>query len=77
MPSTDRISSIEKLGQYERAIEDYDETLRLRRERPNYVWAYDFVLGRTRDGRPVRLLTVIDEYTMECLAIRADRHIRP
>ena len=40
------------------------------------MWAYDFVLVRTHDGRGVRLLTVIDEYTRECLAIRADRHIR-
>jgi transposase InsO family protein len=40
------------------------------------VWAYDFVVVRTRDGRAVRPLTVIDEYTRECLAIRADRHIR-
>ena len=50
--------------------------IRLRPERPNHVWAYDFVLVRTQDGRAVRLLTVIDEYTRECLAIRADRHIR-
>ena len=50
--------------------------IRLRPERPNHVWAYDFVLVRTRDGRALRLLTVIDEYTRECLAIRADRHIR-
>ena len=51
-------------------------TIRLRLERRNHVWAYDFVLVRTRDGRPVRLLTVIDEYTRECLAIRAGRSIR-
>ena len=50
--------------------------IRLRPERPKHVWAYDFVLVRTHDGRAVRLLTVIDEYTRECLAIRADRHIR-
>jgi len=50
--------------------------VRLRPERPNHVWAYDFVLVRTQDGRAVRLLTVIDEYTRECLSIRADRHIR-
>ena len=31
---------------------------------------------RTHDGRAVRLLAVIDEYTRECLAIRADRHIK-
>ena len=50
--------------------------IRLRPERPDHVWAYDFVLERTRDGRAVRLLTVIDEYTRECLAIRAERRIR-
>ena len=39
--------------------------VRLRPERENHVWAYDFVQLRTRDGRPVRLLTVIEEYTRE------------
>ena len=33
------------------------------------MWAYDFVACRTEDGRAVRMLTVIDEYTRECLAI--------
>ena len=51
-------------------------TIRLRPERRNHVWAYDFVHIRTRDGRPVRLLAVINEYTRECLAIRAGRSIR-
>ena len=50
--------------------------IRLRPERPDHVWAYDFVSERTRDGRAVRLLTVIDEYTRECLAIRTERRIR-
>ena len=50
--------------------------IRLRPERANHVWAYDFVLTRTHDGKPVRMLAVIDEYTRECLAIRAGRHIR-
>ena len=40
------------------------------------MWAYDFVQIRTRNGRPVRLLTVIDEYTREWLSIRAGRRIR-
>ena len=31
------------------------------------MWAYDFVAICTRDGRHVRLLTVVDEYTSECL----------
>ena len=39
----------------------------------NHVWAYDFIATRTHDGRTVRMLAVIDEYTRECLAIRAAR----
>ena len=50
--------------------------MRLRPEWPGHVWAYDFVQIRTHDGRVVRLLTVMDEYSRECLAIRADRRIR-
>ena len=50
--------------------------VRLRPEGRNHVWAYDFVQIRTRDGRAVQLLTIIDEYTRECLAIRAGRSIR-
>jgi putative transposase len=49
---------------------------RLRAERPGHVWSYDFVMDRTHDGRSFRMLTVIDEYTRECLAIEVDRHIR-
>jgi hypothetical protein len=33
------------------------------------VWSYDFVADRTSDGRPIRMLTVVDEFTRECLAI--------
>ena len=50
--------------------------VRLRPEWSNHVWAYDFVHLRLHNGRGVRLLTVMDEYTRECLAIRAARHIR-
>jgi transposase InsO family protein len=39
----------------------------------NHVWSYDFVEERTSDGRKMRLLNIIDEYTRECLAIRIDR----
>ena len=49
--------------------------LRLRPERPNHVWSYDFVLDRTHDGRAYRILNVIDEYTRECLAVRVARHL--
>jgi putative transposase len=47
--------------------------IRLRPERRNHVWAYDFVSKQTHDGRKLRILTVIDEYTRECLAIRVAR----
>jgi transposase InsO family protein len=47
--------------------------VRLRRQHRNHVWAYDFVQDRTRDGKRLRMLTVIDEYTRECFAIRVAR----
>jgi len=50
--------------------------LRLRPQHRNHVWAYDFVATRTHDGRPLRLLTVVDEYTRECLAIEVARSLR-
>jgi len=49
--------------------------VRLRPERPNHVWAYDFLMDRTYEGRAFRMLTVIDEYTRECLAIVVGRRI--
>ncbi len=48
---------------------------RVRPEHRNHVWAYDFVSKTTHDGRKLRLLTVIDEYTRECLAIHVARGI--
>ena len=42
--------------------------IRPRPERVGHVWAYDFVACRTHEGRPIRLLTVIDEWSRECLA---------
>jgi putative transposase len=50
--------------------------VRLRPQHANHVWAYDFVSDRTHDGRTFRMLTVIDEYTRECLAIVVDRRLR-
>ena len=49
--------------------------IRLRPERRNHVWSYDFVEAQTQDGRKVRLMTLIDEFTRECLAIRVARRI--
>ena len=39
----------------------------------DHVWSYDFLTDRTEDGRHLRLLAVIDEFTRECLAIEVDR----
>ena len=50
--------------------------IRLRPEHRNHVWSYDFVEDRTHDGRKVRMLNVIDEFTHECLAIRVDRKLK-
>lgn len=50
--------------------------VRLRAAYRNHVWSYDFVLDRTMDGRTFRMLTVIDEYTRECLAIKVDRRLK-
>jgi transposase InsO family protein len=43
--------------------------IRLRPTQRNHVWSYDFVADRTADGRPIRMLTIVDEFTRECLAI--------
>ena len=50
--------------------------VRLRPEQRDHLWAYDFVQIRTSNGRALRLLNIIDEYTRECLAIRAQRSSR-
>ena len=49
--------------------------MRLRPERANHVWSYDFVSAMTHDGRTLRMLVLIDEYTRECLAIRVARRL--
>jgi putative transposase len=49
--------------------------LRLRPERANHVWSFDFVEGRTHDGRSLRIMTLIDEHTRECLALKVARRI--
>ena len=50
--------------------------IRLRPQYRNHVWSYDFVEDRTHDGRKVRMLNVIDEFTHECLAIRVARKLK-
>lgn len=50
--------------------------IRLRPSEPNHVWSYDFVADRLVNGQPIRMLTVIDEYTRKCLAIRVGRSLK-
>ena len=50
--------------------------LRRRPEHRHHVWAYDFVADRTHDGRPLKILTVVDEYSRECLALVVARRLR-
>ena len=50
--------------------------IRLRPLYRHHVWAYDFVADRTHDGRPLKMLTVLDEYSRECLAIVVARRLR-
>jgi len=49
--------------------------VRLRPQYKDHVWSYDFVMARTSDGRSFRILTIIDEYSRECLALLVSRRI--
>lgn len=50
--------------------------VRLRPCWQNHVWSYDFVSERLADGSKIRMLTVLDEYTRECLTIRVARQLK-
>ena len=41
----------------------------------NYVWSYDFVMDLTEDGRRLKLMPIVDEYSRECLTIEVERSI--
>jgi transposase InsO family protein len=49
--------------------------IRLRPEYKDHVWSYDFVIDRTANGRALKILTIIDEYTRECLGLLVKRRI--
>ena len=50
--------------------------IRKRPEYRNHVWAYDFVQDRTHNGKVIKMLTVIDECSRECLAIRVGCNLK-
>jgi putative transposase len=43
--------------------------------RPNQCWSADFVSDKLADGRTYRILTVVDQFTRECIALEADRSL--
>ena len=49
--------------------------VRLRPLHRNHVWSFDFVQGQTHDGRSLRILTLIDEHSRACLALKVARRI--
>jgi len=50
--------------------------IRLRPEHRDHVWSYDRAMIRTSDGRPLRILAIIDEFSRECLSLHVARSIR-
>ena len=42
----------------------------------NQVWTWDFIFDRTDKGSPLKMLTMLDEYSRRCLAIRVERQIQ-
>lgn len=49
--------------------------IRRKAERMNHVWSMDFIFDRTTNGRPIKILSIIDEYTRECIALDVSRRI--
>jgi transposase InsO family protein len=49
--------------------------LRRRAEHKDHVWCWDFVFDRTTAGSPLKWLSIVDEYTRECLTLKVDRSI--
>jgi putative transposase len=53
-----------------------ESCIRLRPNHRNHVWSHDFVMDRTQDGKPIKILTLIDEHSSYCLVLVVDRRIR-
>ena len=50
--------------------------IRLRAAHKNHVWSYDFVSEQTHDGRKIRMLNIVDEFTREALAMVPQRSFK-
>jgi len=49
--------------------------LRMSAEYKNHVWSYDFTMDATEDGRRLKMMPVVDEFTRECHMIEVERSI--
>ena len=58
----------QKHSKKKRLFDNDGNVVRFRAEHPNHVWSYDFIEDRLTNGKKVRWLNIIDEYTRECLA---------
>jgi putative transposase len=65
----------QKQPKHKRLWLNENSCIRLRPERRDHVWSYDFVKSRTENGKPFRILTIIDEFTRECPAMLVARSI--
>lgn len=65
-----------KKGKRKRLGDSENGCLRRKAEHINHVWSYDFVSDQTADGRRLKLLVVLDEYTRESLTIEVARRIK-
>lgn len=65
-----------KKGKRKRLGDSEHSCLRRKAEHINHVWSYDFVSDQTADGRRLKLLVVLDEYTRESLTIEVQRRIK-
>jgi putative transposase len=66
----------QKQPQRRRLWLDSGSCIRLRLLYRHHVWSFDFVSERTSDGRPMRILNIVDEYSRECLRIHIDRLVK-
>ena len=49
--------------------------MRRRAEHIDHVWSYDFAMDATEDGRRLKIMPIVDEYSRECLALDTERSI--
>jgi transposase InsO family protein len=66
----------QKMPKRRRLWDNAASCIRLRPTYRDHVWSYDFMSARTSDGRAIRLLNILDEYSRECLAIEVARKLK-